>query len=54
MGTPLPPEYRKPNGALYLSGTEWEYEDALGADPQPDILVYRRTEELNSPLTKSA
>ncbi len=44
MGTPLPLEYRKPDGEPYLSGTEWEYEDALRGDPQPDILVYRRTE----------
>ncbi len=44
MGTPLPPEYRKPDGEPYLSGTEWEYEDALKGNPQPDILVYRRTE----------
>src|SRR4051812_48156300 len=44
MGTPLPPEYRKPDGTPYASGTEWEYEDALKGDPQPDILVYRRTE----------
>ena len=39
MGTPLPPEkYRKPDGTTYLSGTEWEYEDALKGNPQPDIL----------------
>jgi len=47
MGTPLPAEYRKADGSPYLSGTEWEYEDALaaaGATGRPDILVYRRTE----------
>jgi hypothetical protein len=27
MGTPLPESYKKPNGTLYLSGTEWECED---------------------------
>src|SRR5205085_2529430 len=27
MGTPLPPEYVKPDGSRYASGTEWEYED---------------------------
>ena len=37
--------FRKPNGEPYLSGTEWEYLDALNADPQPDILVYRRTQK---------
>jgi hypothetical protein len=29
MGTPLPDNVRKPDGAPYLSGTEWEYEDAV-------------------------
>ncbi|ACZ87177.1 HEAT repeat domain-containing protein [Streptosporangium roseum] len=47
MGTPLPfPEYRKPDGGAYLSGTEWEYEDALrgaAAAGRPTVLVYRRT-----------
>jgi hypothetical protein len=48
MGTPLPPEYRKPDGSPYLSGTEWEYLDALDAAKhcgRPEILVYRRTEK---------
>lgn len=47
MGTPLPvDEYRKPDGSPYLSGTEWEYFDALAAADRcgrPRILVYRRT-----------
>jgi hypothetical protein len=48
LGTPLPVEgYRRPNGEQSGSGTEWEYEDALTGDRQPDILVYRRTEELS-------
>lgn len=47
MGTPLPfPEYQKDNGEQYLSGTEWEYEDALCAAREsgefPQIIVYRR------------
>jgi hypothetical protein len=48
MGTPLPPEYVKPDGSAYLSGTEWEYLNALEASQQegrPKVLVYRRTEE---------
>jgi hypothetical protein len=47
MGTPLPDSVRKPNGEPYLSGTEWEYEDAVHAlqQPRPQVLVYRRTEE---------
>ena len=47
MGTPLPPEHVKPDGSAYLSGTEWEYLDALQGARQmgrPRVLVYRRTE----------
>src|SRR4051794_30776522 len=33
MGTPLPyPEYQKPDGSPYLSGTEWEFWDAVNAE----------------------
>jgi hypothetical protein len=42
LGTPLPDSYRKADDTPYLSGTEWEYEDALAAKPQPQILLYRR------------
>ena len=47
MGTPLPETIRKPDGERYLSGTEWEYLDAVNStwDPKPEVLVYRRTEE---------
>ncbi|ETX08084.1 nSTAND1 domain-containing NTPase [Candidatus Entotheonella palauensis] len=45
MGTPLPDTFRKSNGDPYLSGTEWEFENALHAELQPEILVYRRTED---------
>ena len=48
MGTPLPGEDRKVDGTPYLSGTEWEYLDALDAAQAsggtPAILIYRRTE----------
>lgn len=49
MGTPLPPQYTKPDGTRYWSGTEWEYRDALAAAQstgRPDLLVYRRTQEI--------
>ena len=49
MGTPLPPEHRKPDGTPYVSGTEWEYCDAIEAVRRlgkPTVLVCRRTEEL--------
>jgi hypothetical protein len=42
LGTPLPDSYMKPDGSPYLSGTEWEYEDAIVGKPQPHILVYQR------------
>jgi hypothetical protein len=45
FGTPLPETYRKPDGTLYHSATELEFEDAMNALPRPQILVYRRTEE---------
>lgn len=48
IGTLLPLEYLKPDGSRFLSGTEWEYWDALTAAKQlgkPALLVYRRTEE---------
>src|SRR3954465_5906153 len=31
LGTPLPEQCRKANGERYLSGTEWEFENALKA-----------------------
>lgn len=49
MGTLLPDDYeRKPDGTPYLSGTEWEYLDAIRAAEaggRPVVLVYRRTEK---------
>jgi hypothetical protein len=38
--------FSKPGGGPYLSGTEWEFEDAFNAtEPRrPTLLVYRRTE----------
>jgi len=49
LGTPLPPEtqareYRRIDGRVPVTGTEWEYEDALAAARQhgtPDILAFR-------------
>jgi hypothetical protein len=52
MGTPLPAEYTKPDGTAFLSGTEWEYQDAIMASKRfdrPKIWLYRRMQvpELN-------
>jgi hypothetical protein len=38
-------KFKKDNGEIYLSGTEWEYENACKIQPRPDIFVYRRTEK---------
>src|SRR5918999_128928 len=52
MGTPLPDSYdKKPDGTPYLSGTEWEFEDALAESRR--ILLYRRTEEPRLGITDS-
>ncbi len=51
LGTPLPDTCKRPDGSLYLSGTEWEYEDALAAKPiaKPPlhILVYHRKSKVD-------
>jgi hypothetical protein len=47
MGTPLPGDYRKPDGTPYDSGTEWEFLDALQGKPAPVVLVYRRNTKVN-------
>ncbi len=36
MGTPLPSDYEKADGSPYLSGTEWEYENAMAAESGPE------------------
>jgi hypothetical protein len=46
IGTPLDHKvFSKMDGNQFLSGTEWEFEDAYNAQPRPTILVYRRSEE---------
>ena len=53
LGTPLPErsgarEYRGLDGRAPVTGTEWEYEDALAANRAkgaPDLLVYRSERE---------
>lgn len=46
MGTPIPASaFVRADGSPYASGTEWEFEDAVGAarqTGQPVVLVYRR------------
>ena len=48
IGTPLPADWKKPDGSGYLSGTEWEYLNALEAaesQGKPEVVIYRRTEK---------
>ncbi len=46
MGSPLPPgKYKKADGGEYLSGTEYEIENAFSIDDGPDVLLYRRSED---------
>jgi hypothetical protein len=44
FGTPLATSLRKPTGEPFLSGTEWEYEDAISAKRRPEVLIYRCTQ----------
>jgi hypothetical protein len=41
MGSP----FKDHTGKQWLSGTEWEYYDAVNAQTRPEIWVYRRSEE---------
>lgn len=44
FGTPLPPSYHRDDGSLYLSATEYEFEEARDSflkTGSPRILVYR-------------
>ena len=47
MGTPLSAKHRKPDGCRYLSGTEYEFTDAIRAakkhNGKPNVLVYSCT-----------
>jgi hypothetical protein len=50
LGTAMEqPQYAKPDGAGFYTGTEWELEEARQVEPRPAMLIYRRTRlELDS------
>src|SRR6266704_58442 len=53
IGTPLGERYRKPDGQRYLSGTEWEYLDAVTAargSGRPRVLLYHRDADVSVSL----
>src|SRR5262249_27341498 len=53
IGTPLPEEYRKADGARFRSGTEWEFLNAIEsfrAKGSPSVWLYRRTEAFAVPF----
>ena len=46
IGTALPGHIQRPDGSLYSSGTEFEFEDAIDGfrrNGKPELLVYRKT-----------
>lgn len=53
LGTMLSKKFRRPNGEQYPSGTAFEIETAVNSyleRQSPDILVYRRTQEVAMPV----
>lgn len=45
IGSPLPKHFIRDDGTPYLSGTDWEFQDALNGHAQhglPEVLVFRR------------
>jgi WD40 repeat protein len=53
MGTPLPDTIRKPDGSPFLSGTEWEIEDALRDDANRLVMIYHRLDDPPMPRDRA-
>jgi hypothetical protein len=54
LGSPLPQDITREDGSRYLSGSEYEFEDAMAGfrkSGKPDLLIYRKTAEIAVPLT---
>ena len=58
LGVPLPEDaYRGAITGRQVTGTEWEFEDALAsyrAHARPDVLLYRKTAEVTASLSDEA
>jgi formylglycine-generating enzyme required for sulfatase activity len=53
LGTPLGPEYLRPDGYPFRSGTEWEFHDAVAAEAatgRPRVLLYHRVADVQVSL----
>jgi DNA-binding response OmpR family regulator len=54
LGSPLPKDITREDGSRYLSGSEYEFEDAMTSfkeSGKPDLLVYFKNAEISVPLT---
>jgi len=54
LGSPLPKDITREDGTRYLSGSEYEFEDAMAGfrkAGKPDLLIYRKTAEITVSLT---
>jgi DNA-binding response OmpR family regulator len=54
LGSPLPKDITREDGSRYLSGSEYEFEDAMTgfeANGKPDLLIYFKNSEISVPLT---
>jgi DNA-binding response OmpR family regulator len=54
LGSPLPKDITREDGSRYLSGSEYEFEDAMTSfkkDGKPDLLIYFKNAEISVPLT---
>ena len=54
LGSPLPKDITRDDGSRYLSGSEYEFEDAIAGyreSGKPDLLIYRKMSEISIPLT---
>jgi CheY-like chemotaxis protein len=53
LGSPLPDNIIREDGSRYLSGSEYEFEDAISGFKEtgfPQLLVYKKTAEIKIPL----